>query len=305
MMRNNCNKWLAVIVLVCGLVVARGAAWNMERDLPRQLTDISNRLGRTSSFESKQALADDLQNINYEISQALLSADSPDWGNPSPKRRAIIERAATLISPYNRLLLEMAFDVKKSGLDSVSRQCLSLLDYTKLDAQFRESIGQQARTNLGAGLEPFRLLYEHHALDKSMRKLAAERIRGELDARRKTNMALASAEMGFEEAVPICEQLLSKPFTSEGVVGPKGILADNELSSGYRRAAGALLYLGPKAKPLLPLLIQRRDEIIRALGPKGSGIFVGGLEGAMDCLEGRRPVNFLTAVNGSGRLDTN
>jgi hypothetical protein len=303
-MRNKSHNRLAWVACAWGLIAARAAAWNVAQDLPGEIEDMADRLTAPVAQEKQEGLAKDLQNITYEISQAILSADSPDWSNPSPERRAIIEQAANVIEPYNRMLVEMAFDEQESGSREISRQCLSLLDYTRWDAQFQTAVEQQALRNPGTALQPFRLLYEHHALNESMRELASARIRQEPDPRKKMSLALASAEMGFDDAIPACEELLSKPFTSEGVADSKGGPGENKLISGYRRAADALLYLGPRAETLLPLLARRRDEIAGVLGPKGSALLVGNLNSAIDCVQGHRPMNFAVAVNGSGRLDT-
>jgi hypothetical protein len=275
--------------------------WNLEKDLPHRLADVNRRLLSAKSPDDYEKLSQEIQDINYWISQSILSAESQDIANPSEQRRAVIAKAAEIIRPYNRLLVETAFSNSRAA-ERVARQSRSLLDYTAPDDVLRQSLESVARSESLAGLEPYRVLFEHRLLDESLRTVIVAKIEQEQDPKTQQSMALASAEMGFDVAVEACQEILSNPFSAEGMIGSTGVNGDNATLINYGKALKAILYLGPKANALLPLLEQRRDEIVSALGNEAARPYIGGFQAAILCVQGDRPVATVTAVNGSGIL---
>lgn len=291
--------WLIILCFLILNVMAQN--WNLEKDLPSRLADINSRIQSAKSPDDYEKLSYAIQDINYWISQSILAAESQDMATPSEQRKAVIEKASEIIRPYNRLLVETVFS-KSRATDRVARQSRSLLDYTAPDDVLRQSLEGVARSEPLAGLEPFRVLFEHRLLDESLRTVVVSRIEREQDPTAKQSMALASAEMGFDAAIEACQEILSNPFSAEGMIGSTGVSGDNATLMNYGKALKAILYLGPKANSLLPLLKQRRDEIVAALGNEAARPYIGGFQAAISCVQGDRPVATVIAVNGSGLL---
>ncbi len=301
MKRRSISIFELLIVFNMLIAGAMTKDWKLEEDLPVRIKEVADRLSSAKVPDDLEGVSDEIQNLNYLISQSILKTKAKDMATPSDERREVIEKIAEIISLYNRILVKASFS---EGVvpERVMLQCRSLLDYTMPDVVLQETVWTIISEANSFNLEPYRVLFEHRLLDEKMRALVVAGIKEESIVEKRRNMALASAEMGFDIGIEACRELLSVPFSVHGIDGDTGVPGENEILLGYRKSLSAILFMGPKARDLLPLLIRRRDEIVFTLGMDESKLYVSAFEAAILCVQGRRPVTPVFAKNGSGLL---
>lgn len=258
--------------------------------------------GGSVTFEARKEFEQSLSTTIWNISRVLYEATSTDWANPSPERRAVIDRVQRAIAPYNPVLSSLGF--RRDGESStLANQSLTLLKYTRPDENLARALREHLAQPLNQSGPATELLFEHRLLNDSDKRTILEQFAAEQDVEKRIGRALGLSRMGMPEAVPVLAELLSVPFTMEGTGSNTGVgMTENNALMGYKKAIEAIQYLGTSAKPLLPLLKQRMQEIEATLPPSEKQRYLSNLQVAVDQAEGKRPAKAPVAMNSSGPL---
>lgn len=257
--------------------------------------------GQTDVIASPKDTARAMQATTSELINGVYKMESGEGANPSPQRRALIDRFAAVIAPYNRDLLKVAFS-RDRALSELAHQCRSLLDHTKPD----ESFATELRTHLAdltndAGYA-YDLLFQHRLLTATEKSDLGRKVLAEPDRENRIRWAMKASAMLIPEVVPVLREVLSVPFNADGTTGSTGVFGENEALSNYRKAIEAINSLGPAAASVMPLLKARLQEIEATLPPEQARIYSVQFQSAIAQVEGKRPLLIPTAINGSGRL---
>lgn len=199
------------------------------------------------------------------------------------------------------MLLDIGFR-KDAESRALADQSVTLLKYTVPDQPFAVSLRQHLSGPLKESGPATELLFEHRLLNEADVQTVVQALSVSNPSAR-VGLALRLSQLQRPEAVPILAEMLSVPFTLAGTGSNTGVgLTENEAMSKQRIAADAIAYLGPLAKPLLPLLRQRMAEIAALLPHPEKQRYVTRLQVAIDQIEGKRPLQVRTALNASGTL---
>lgn len=303
-MKTRTYLFVVATVLLAQIGTVLSATMSELEPQLRQRLEALRQYGATDAvpFEERKKLEESVAATIWEIGRVLTQAPSKDWSEPSSERRELIARIGRLIAPYNAVLLDLGFrkDAESSDLASQSR---TLLKYTVSDHLLSETLQQHfAGPPKQAGWATD-LLIEHRLLNEADVQKLVQALSSEANPSRRISRALELSQLRRPEAVPILAEMLSVPFTMAGTGSNTGVgLTENEAMSKQRIAADAIAYLGPLAKPLLPLLRQRMAEIAALLPLPEKQRYVTRLQVAIDQIEGKRPLQVRTALNASGAL---
>lgn len=175
----------------------------------------------------------------------------------------------------------------------------NLLKYSKPDAALLQTLrGHLASGSLEQAGAAADLLFEYRSLTDADKRIALQRFAAVNDWGVREGWVIRLAQFGMDEAIPALQRMLENPLPAAETPGN----ARDRALSEYRAAVEALYYLGPKAQALRPLLEQRLAELNGGLEEPGRRIYAPPLQGAIDAVNGRRPVQIPSALNGSGYL---
>jgi len=301
------NAFLYRVVLSFCLLIPlfsiQGAELNrFKRELSQEMEQLQ-RIIRTGNvdFATRRDFDETLGSTTWNLSRVFAAAESVDWGHPSPARLKLSQQAAETIAPYNALLYSVAFsdDVPSS----MQAECLSLLKYSKPDPTLSRTLRNQlASGSLEHAGPAADLLFEYRSLNDEDKQNVARRFSEVRDRSIRAGWVIRVSTFGMSEAVSLLGRMLEVPLPSEKPkAGSSNGTPDGPLSD-YRAAAEAIDYLGQKAKVLRPLLEQRLSEINRDMEEAERRIYAPQLQGAIDAVDGRRPVQIPVALNASGLL---
>lgn len=291
-----------ILLFVLGMISHPSVAETLDSRLKEHLEAIrAYNAGQTDAVPAPRELADALQLSIADLGRAVYLVDTSGSPDPSPERKAVIDRFAALIAPYNGDLVKFGFS-SDQALSRLPRQCLSLLDHTAPDESFATALWEHANGLTKDAWFAYDLLFQHRLLTPAERTELGQKVLAEPDRERRIRWAVKCSDMAIPEVVPVLHEMLSTPFTLEGTPGIDGTFTENDALSNYRLAIQAINTLGPLAASTLPLLQARLKELEAALPPEQVRFYTPGFRQAMEQVQGRQRLRIPVAINGSGLL---
>jgi hypothetical protein len=245
--------------------------------------------------QSKKTIAQ-LQALNekYDLSRWIGEVPSSDWASPSAQRLARINEIADAISPYNSMLIDLAFG---GSATSHTSSAMNLLWYSKGGDDLKYELLQVADRQPMA----YQMLFELGLFDQEVRQKYCKGF--SMDPNIRKERASMASDWGLVEALPVYKELLEQDFDPRTISFVGEIPADNKGTlKGYKIAANGIMHLGSAAGELLSLLKKRISEIKLAF-PDRYRPLTGDLQSAMNVLEGKTPQFWETAVDGRGFIN--
>lgn len=290
---QNLFKILIAAISIMGPTLFAQEAYDLQ-GLKSDLSRLQERY--RSAPRSKETMAQlKVLNENYHLALWIYKIPSLNGASPSPRRLARINEIADAISPYNHMLVDLAFGGR---IADDSAYAVNLLWYSKGGDDLKQELLQVANRNSMA----YRMLFNLGLFDQEVRVKFCEGLSSTSSIRR--DRAAMVSDWGLIEALPIYQEMLAEPFDPNSIsfvggvpaVDNKGLLAD------YKVAANGVMHLGPKAMGLLPLIKKRMLEIQQAF-PNYYRMLTGNLQAALDVLEGRSPQSWESAMNARGAIN--
>ena len=245
------------------------------------------------SWESDQELSDRIRGLAYSINQEIISAESKDWGNPSPARLKIIEKWGSILEPYTKELLVLAIE-ESATRENSSTQASSLLDFAGPTKQFEQHVRyylteSKPKTASAAAY----LLYRHRLLTSA----DIDTLRGVIQSNKQSDgkgSALISLSFyGAADGITIAQEILRSDPQSN---------VYEKLIARYRDALDLIQNLGPAAESLLPDLDALMLKISGSQQEESKLSILNKLQYARDLVTGKQPMQERFAANGSGPL---
>lgn len=248
---------------------------------------------KNSGSENDQVLSDRIRGLAYAINQEIISAESENWGKPSPARLKIINKWAVILEPHIEELLSLAMNSGKSRERS-SIQARSILDFAGPTRDFERHVRLYfTESNNETVSAAAYLLYKHRLLTNPDIDILRANIQSINNYESKRYALLGLSFYGATDGIPVAQEILRSAPESD---------TDQDNIAQYRGALELIQNLGPAAVSLLPDL----DELILKIskshinGSK-SGILIK-LHFARDLITGNQPMQERFAANGSGPL---
>lgn len=290
---RNFIKILAVVISIAGSTLLAQEACDLQ-GLKFDLSRLQE--SYRSMPRSKETMAQlKTLNENYHLALWIYKIPSLNGASPSPERLARINEIADAISPYNHMLVDLAF---RGRITDDSAYAVNLLWYSKGGGDLKQELLQVADRNSMA----YRMLFNLGLFDQDARAKFCQGLSSNSSIRR--DRAAMASDWGLVEALPIYQEMLAEPFDPNSISFIGGVPAmDNKgLLADYKVAGNGVMHLGPKAAGLLPLIKKRMLEIQQAF-PNYYRMLTGNLQAALDVLEGRSPQSWEVAMNGRGTIN--
>lgn len=234
-----------------------------------------------------RVLGADLQALAYAINQDIIAASSPTWLNPSSERREVIAKWAERLTPYIRMLVDLALG-DGFGTSAAAKQSRSVLDFAPATPVFAEQVRPFLKRSIWVAFAAADVLYEHRLLNEGDRKILREaRPPGEKQAELE-RWALGVSSFEMTEGLEVAKSCLASGLAGDS---PENIIQQ------YRMGLEVANMLGAHAAILLPEL----ELIIANPAIKNAG-YLGQFEFARDVVSGKKARQGRAAVNGSGPL---
>ena len=245
-----------------------------------------------TSCEDDSNLGDRIRGLAYAINQEIIHAESKDWSNPSPARVKVIEKWGAILAPYNKELLALAMEERKTRYNS-STQARSILDFSAPTEAFASEVRKyMSDKNYRSTWEAADLLFEHRLLSETdkntiRQSMASIKIEGhKIDfAQQMHRFGITDwDDMLIENAKIILE---SKPQSNKS----------EDVIKFYASAMGTARTLKTKAHSLSPLL----DALVVYM-EKNCPSYLAHAKSAKDAVNGLVAEDYEEAKNGSGPL---
>lgn len=245
-----------------------------------------------TSWEDDSNLGDRIRGLAYAINQEIIHAESKDWSNPSPARVKVIEKWGAILAPYNKELLALAMEERKTRYNS-STQARSILDFSAPTEAFASEVRKyMSDKNYRPTWEAADLLFEHRLLSEAdkntiRQSMASIKIEGhKIDfAQQMHRFGITDwDDMLIENAKIILE---SKPKSNKS----------EDVINFYASAMGTARALKTKAHSLSPLL----DALVVYM-EENCPSYLAHAKSAKDAVNGLVAEDYEEAKNGSGPL---
>jgi hypothetical protein len=208
-----------------------------------------------------------VDNIYLDMNTRLPHLD----GRLTPEWKEFTSKLAEILRPHEDIILEAAYrplmdkNRKKTQLNRLTYNADQLVGFLKPDHEvellMREKLVQYPtlRWQIYRHLHELRLLRETDIKDMEMLGTAIR------DPNEKIKWAEEVSFYGSDAGLDTLERIISSPFDPEGLVNERGEPEGNKSFTSYEPVSRAVRSLGKKAQRLLPIIIDREQEVRNAL----------------------------------------
>jgi hypothetical protein len=245
-----------------------------------------------TSWEDDSNLGDSIRGLAYAINQEIIHAESKDWSNPSPARVKVIEKWGAILAPYNKELLALAMEERKTRYNS-STQARSILDFAAPTEAFASEIREYMSVeNPNFVGEAANLLFEHRLLSESDKDI----MRQLMSLAKNENEKIRYAQDIQKYGITDWNDLLIENAKQILEAKPKSNNPD-DVFNFYGSAIKTASLLKTKAQELSPFLNRLVDYM-----EKNCPNQLRNAEYARDSVSGLIADDYQEAKNGSGPL---
>lgn len=244
------------------------------------------------SWEDDSNLGDRIRGLAYAINQEIIHAESKDWSNPSPARVKVIGKWGAILAPYNKELLALAMEERKTRYNS-STQARSILDFASPTEAFASQVREyMVNTNYRLTWEAAPLLYEHRLLSEADKNIIRQSMASITVEGHKIDFAQQMRKFGIDDwddmLIENAKMILeSKPKSNKS----------EDVINFYASAMGTARALKTKAYSLSPLL-----GALVVYMEKNCPSYLAHAKSAKDAVNGLVAEDYEEAKNGSGPL---
>ena len=234
-----------------------------------------------------KVLGAELQALAYSINQEIIAANSTSWLNPSSERREVIAKWAERLTPYTRILVDLALG-DGLGTSAAAKQSRSVLDFAPATPAFAEQVRPFLKRSIWVAFAAADLLYEHRLLNEGDKQILRDAKPQEEKKAELERWALGVSSFDMTEGLEIAKRCLASGLAGDS---PESIIQQ------YRMGLEVANMLGARAAILRPEL----ESVMAHQAIKNAG-YLGQFQFALDAVTGKHAQHGRAAVNGSGPL---
>lgn len=244
-----------------------------------------------SSSEEVKQVSETLKKLLFTVNIEIQKIPSNNLAEPSVERLAEIEKWASQIKPYNKLLLDASFNTNRdNSISEISYESQRLLDYTDLDndsiAYLKNRLSETS--SMGETRKVVSILSEHRQLTQDEKDIiinSGDKYTGKAKIIWAKRVASWGAIEGINELLPLIQNSVDPNNPDKSVREMQPALHLLPIAGKYSKEFAEAFYA--------------RYAELEDLGM----IERWGIDQTKNYFEGRKELPRLIAKNGSGYLD--